>query len=149
MKMRVLFALVLLAASTTVSAGPFNDKLAICLVEKTTEDDKATLMRWIFAAMSRHPKVADLSQVSQADGDRMNKSVADLFWVLLSDRCTTETQQAVKYEGAATIGSSFEVLGKVAMQGLMADADVMAYIGGLDANLEPGKLEKLLKGGSD
>jgi hypothetical protein len=99
--------------------------------------------------MSRHPKVADLSQVSQADGDRMNKSVADLFWVLLSDRCTTETQQAVKYEGAATIGSSFEVLGKVAMQGLMADADVMAYIGGLDANLEPGKLEKLLKGGSD
>ena len=124
MKLRVLSALVLLGLSSSVSAGPFNDKLAICLVENTSQADKATLMRWIFGAMSRHPGVEDL----------------------LTDRCATETQQAVKYEGAAVISSSFEVLGKVAMQGLMSDPAVQDYMGGLERNIEPGKLDSILKG---
>ena len=145
MKLRVLSALVLLGLSSSVAAGPFNDKLAICLVESTTPDDKVVLMRWIFGAMSRHPKVKDLSEVTAAQADAMNKQVADLFMALLADRCATETQQAVKYEGAATIGSSFEVLGKVAMQGLMAEPAVTEYIGGLDAHLKPEQLEALLK----
>ncbi len=145
MKLRILSALVLLGLSSSVSAGPFNDKLAICLVESTSEADKVTLMRWIFGAMSRHPKVEDLSEVSPAQAAQMNKAVADLFVALLTDRCVAETQQAVEYEGAAVIASSFEVLGKVAMQGLMADAAVNEYISGLDDNLEPGKLEAILK----
>ena len=146
MKLRVLSALVLLGLSSSVSAGPFNDKLAICLVENTSQADKATLMRWIFGAMSRHPGVEDLSKVNQAHADQMNKAAADLFVALLTDRCATETQQAVKYEGAAVISSSFEVLGKVAMQGLMSDPAVQDYMGGLERNIEPGKLDSILKG---
>ncbi|HQZ30288.1 MAG TPA: hypothetical protein PLG89_00340 [Arenimonas sp.] len=146
MKLRILPALVLLGLSSSVHAGPFNDKLAICLVEKTSQADKTTLMRWIFGAMSRHPDVADLTQVSQAQADTMNKEVADLFVALLADRCATETAAAVKYEGSSVIASSFEVLGKVAMQGLMTDAAVNEYISGLDKNIEPGKLEAVLQG---
>ncbi len=146
MKLRILSALVLLGLSSTVQAGPFNDKLAICLVENTSQADKTTLMRWIFGAMSRHPDVRDLTEVSQAQADQMNKAVADLFVALLADRCATETANAVKYEGASVISSSFEVLGKVAMQGLMTDASVNEYISGLDKNIEPGKLDAVLKG---
>lgn len=145
MKLRILSALVLLGLSSTVQAGPFNDKLAICLVENTSQADKTTLMRWIFGAMSRHPDVRDLTEVSQAQADQMNKAVADLFVALLADRCATETANAVKYEGASVISSSFEVLGKVAMQGLMTDASVNEYISGLDKNIEPGKLDAVLK----
>jgi hypothetical protein len=144
MKIHTLVALALLAASSPVSAGPFNDKLAICLVEKTTESDKTALMRWIFGAMARHPGVRDLSTVSDADADRMNKDVATLFWELLSDRCAVEMKEAVKYEGTTALRSSFEVLGKVAMQGLMADADVTAYMGGLDKHLDADKMQALL-----
>ena len=146
MKLRILSALVLLGLSSTVQAGPFNDKLAICLVENTSQADKTTLMRWIFGAMSRHPDVRDLTEVSQAQADQMNKAVADLFVALLADRCATETANAVKYEGASVISSSFEVLGKVAMQGLMTDASVNEYISGLAKNIEPGKLDAVLKG---
>lgn len=146
MKLRLLTALVLLGLTSSVHAGPFNDKLAICLVENTSQADKTTLMRWIFGAMSRHPKVSDLSQVNQAQADKMNKAVADLFVALLAERCATETADAVKYEGAAVISSSFEVLGKVAMQGLMTDASVSEYISGLEKNIEPGKLDAVLKG---
>ena len=137
MKLRVLCLLVLLGLSSTAAAGPFNDKLAICLVESTSPAEKTTLMRWIFGAMSRHPQVKDLSQVTQAQADQMNKAVAELFVALLGDRCATETAQAVKYEGPAVISSSFEVLGKVAMQGLMTEPAVNEYISGLNDNVDP------------
>ena len=146
MKLKALFAFGLLALSTSAAAGPYNDKLAMCLVDKTTDADKAGLLRWMFAAMAQHPRVTDLTQVSEAEGEALNKQVADLLWELMSDRCAEETRQAVKYEGDSAIGTSFEVLGRVAMQGLMSDPSVQDYMGGLERNIEPGKLESLLKG---
>ena len=145
MKLKALFAFGLLALSTSAAAGPYNDKLAMCLVEKTTEADKTNLLRWMFAAMAQHPNVKDLTQVSEAQGEAMNKQVADLLWALMSDRCLAETRQAVKYEGDSAIGTSFEVLGRVAMQGLMSEPDVTAYIGRLDQHVEPGAIEALIK----
>jgi hypothetical protein len=101
-------------------------------------------MRWIFAAMASHPSVNDLGNVSKAQGGKLNKDVAALFWSLVSDRCGAETKDAVKYEGAGAMGSSFEVLGKVAMQGLMANAEVAQYMTGVDANLDPKAIRALL-----
>ncbi len=143
MKLRIALALVLFALSSSAFAGPFNDKLAICLVKSTTQDDKLTLIRWIFAAMASHPGVSDLSEVSAADGDRLNEQVADLFVSLLTERCGAETREAVKYEGEGAIGTSFEVLGRVAMQELMSDGKVSAFMGGIDAHIDPAVLEEL------
>ncbi len=143
MKLRVLLALVLFALSTSAHAGPFNDKLAICLVKSTTQEDKLTLIRWIFAAMASHPGVKDLSEVSAGDGDKLNEQVADLFVSLLTDRCGVETREAVKYEGKGAIGTSFEVLGRVAMQELMSDGSVGTFMGGIDAHIDPQVLEEL------
>ena len=143
MKLRILLALVLLGLSSSALAGPFNDKLAVCLVKSTTPQDKLTLIRWIFAAMASHPGVKDLSEVSAKDGDRLNRQVADLFVSLLTDRCGTETREAVKYEGQAAIAGSFEVLGRVAMQELMSDGNVGAFMGGIDAHIDPAVLEEL------
>jgi len=133
-----------MAMTMPAAAGPFNDKLAICLVKSTTEADKALLMRWIFAAMASHPSVKDLGNISPAQGDKLNKDVSIILWDLLSARCGAETKEAVKYEGAGTLSSSFEVLGKVAMQGLMADPKVTKYIGGMGANLDKKAIQKLL-----
>ena len=146
MKLRILLALLLFALSSSASAGPFNDKLAICLVKSTTQDDKLTLIRWIFAAMASHPGVRDLSEVSAGAGDKLNEQVADLFVSLLTDRCGTETQEAIKYEGQGAIGTSFEVLGRVAMQELMADGKVSAFMGGIDAHIDPKVSEQLSQG---
>jgi hypothetical protein len=144
MKLPLALCLSLLALPAPAAAGPFNDKLAVCLVKQTSEADKTTLMRWIFAAMASHPSVRDLGAVSEVDGKKLNKEVSVLFYDLLATRCGTETREAVKYEGAATISSSFEVLGRVAMQGIMADAKVTEYMAGMGANLDPAAMEALL-----
>ncbi len=145
MKLRFAFLLALAGFSSSAVAGPFNDKLSICLVKSTTEADKIVLMRWIFAAMASHPAVKDLGNITKEQGDKLNKDTATLFWSLISDRCGAETKDAIKYEGAGAISSSFEVLGKVAMQGLMADANVSKYMAGIDANLDPAALKALLE----
>lgn len=143
MKSRLLLGSLLLLFGGTASAGPFIDKLAICLVKSATDADKTVLMRWIFSAMASHPNVGDLGNISNAQGDKHNKEVADLFTTLVTDRCRVETKDAVKYEGENAISASFEVLGKVAMQGLMEDPAVSKYMGGVDANLDVKKLEEV------
>jgi len=141
---RAILFFALLCVSFTAAAGPFNDKLSVCLVSKTTEADKTVLMRWIFAAMASHPGVKDLTTVSIEQGDKLNKEMAVLFMDLLSNRCKPETIEATKYEGATAWTSSFEVLGKVAMQRLLSDPNVGKYMGGLDAHLDPKVLKELL-----
>lgn len=146
MKYRIALLLALASVASPAWAGPFNDKLAVCLVKSTTEADKQLLMRWIFAAMASHPGVKDLGTVSRAEGDKLNKGVATLFWDLVSVRCGAETRDAIKFEGAGALSSSFEVLGKVAMQGLMADPQVTQFIGGIDANMDKKAMQDLLNG---
>ena len=141
---RTILFFVLLGLSSAAAAGPFNDKLAVCLVTKTTDADKVVLMRWVFAAIASHPGVKDLSTVSAEQGEKLNNDMAALFLDLLSNRCKVETKDAVKYEGTSTISSSFEVLGKVAMQGLMGDPNVTKFMGGLDAHLDPKAMQDLL-----
>ncbi len=143
MRSQLWFGSLLLLFATSASAGPFIDKLAICLVKSATDADKIVLMRWIFSAMASHPNVRDLGNVSSAQGDRHNKDVAELFTTLVTDRCRAETTDAVKYEGENAISASFEVLGKVAMQGLMEEPAVSTYMGGVDSNLDAEKLREV------
>jgi hypothetical protein len=145
MKFRLALALLLVAVSTSAVAGPFNDKMAVCLVKSTTEADRTVLMRWIFSAMASHPDVKDLASMSKAQGEKNSKDVANLVVSLLSERCAAETRDAIKYEGPGAIGSSFEVLGKVAMQGLMSDPEVAKYISSIAANLDAKALKSLVQ----
>ena len=145
MKLRLSLLVLLLACSSSAVAGPFNDKLAVCLVKSTTEADRNVLMRWIFVAMASHPGVKDLSNVPPKAADQLSKDMAALFWSLVSDRCGTETKEAIKYEGTSALTSSFEVLGKVAMQGLMSDAGVSKYMAGVDTYLDKGAMKALFE----
>jgi hypothetical protein len=139
----LLLAAAAAAAPAPAAAGPFNDTLAVCLVKSTSDRDKTLLMRWVFAAMANHPQVRDMGHVSAEEGEKLNADVAALFWALVSDRCRAETRDAVQYEGTDAISSSFGVLGRVAMQGLMTDAGVNAYMGQMASHLDEKKMKAL------
>ena len=62
---------------------------------------------------------------------------------LLTNRCKDEAQKAIKYENKLAIQTSFSILGKVAMQGIMSDKNVIEFMGGLDTYLDKDKLESL------
>lgn len=133
--------LFLLLASSIAQAGPFTDEMSKCLVRSTSEADKTLLVKWIYAAMSAHPDVKALSNVSKTNGDQLNKATSVLVVRLLTQNCKTETEQALKYEGEKTFAASFEVLGAVAMQGIMANPDVNAYFAGFEQQLDAKALQ--------
>ena len=138
----LLLPLLLSATALPVHAGPFNDRASMCLVRETSEADRAVLIRWMFAAMSSHPRVADLGELTPAKRSELSKGAADLIVDLIVRRCRTEMREALRYEGQDALRSSFEVLGKVAMQGLMADPAVMAYISEIDSHVDPEMLRR-------
>ncbi|HEX7081215.1 MAG TPA: hypothetical protein VF329_09390 [Gammaproteobacteria bacterium] len=136
MKPKALAILVALLASTPSYAGPFTDELAKCLVRTTSEADREMLMRWVFAAMAAHPSVSELGNVSSERADELNRGAAQLFVTLLTERCKSETEQALTYEGGSAFEASFQVLGQVAMQGLMTHPQVIAFMSGLQAHID-------------
>lgn len=142
MKLPSLLLLAVTLFPLAAGAGPFTDEMSRCLVKNTSETDKELLIKWVFAAMAAHPKVKSLSNVSTEQGDRLNKETADLMVTLLVKRCKAETEQALKAEGASTFQASFQVLGQVAMQGLMTNPDVAQYMAGLEPHLDTKALEK-------
>lgn len=139
-------ALVLSAAAmNTAYAGIYTDDLSKCLVRSTTDQQKSILVEWVFAIAALHPVVKPLSMVSETQRDSLNKSVANLFTVLLTDSCRKETQDAVKYEGSGAIQSSFSVLGQVAMTNLFSDPGVAAGMGGFTKYLDQAKFKSVLQ----
>lgn len=131
MKSKFLVLLLSTLLSSSVLAGPFTDEMAKCLVRKTSDADKTLLMKWMYSAMSKHPDVKAMSNVSPAQSVAISKKTAAMVTTLLTKRCKSETAQALKYEGGSSFKASFAVLGQVAMKGLMTDPNVGGYLGGL------------------
>ena len=104
--------------SPAAPAGVFADDLGRCLVNATTKDDRANLIRWLFVAASHHPAVKPITSVTPAQQEESDKQMGTLFMKLLTESCKTEAQKALQAEGPATMQYAFEVLGKVAGQEL-------------------------------
>ena len=136
------FSLIVLL-TCTVFAGPYSNELAKCLVRSTTEQDKNDLMKWMFAAFASHPEVKSMASISETQREELNEKTANLMMRLLTESCRSETEQALKYEGQATIEASFQVLGSVAARGLMSHPDVINYMAGLDKYIDAEKLKSV------
>ena len=140
---KLLLGAMLLALAPAAQAGAFTDTLSVCLVKKTSDADKQLLVRWIFAALAQHPAVKDFARVSKEDADKLNADVAGLYQSLLVDRCRDEARDALQYDGNAALESSFEVLGRVATQGLMTDPKVSAFIAEMSSHVDEKALDVL------
>lgn len=143
MKLKLSAIVMLCMISINSFAGPFTDKLSICLVNKTTDADKELLIKWIYAAMSTHPSVQKLNKIPVSVSDNLNRKAAKLFTDLLTNRCKPEATEAVKYEKNIAIQTSFGVLGKVAMQGIMSHPNVNTYLSQLGKYSDKEKLKSI------
>jgi hypothetical protein len=124
-------------------AGVYADDMSRCLVEQTSKEDKAILVRWVFVALSQNPAVSSLSKATPADIETSNAAVGALFMRLLTEACLDKTKTAIKYEGPAAMQASFTVLGQAASLELFSDPKVRGVMEGLMKHLNKDKLEKL------
>ncbi len=137
-------AVVLLALlSSAVHAGPYTDDLSKCLVESTTTEDHVVLIRWMFAALSAHPAVHSMVQVSADDLEKSNAALGALLMKLLTETCREQATKAMKYEGSTTVETSFSVFGQVAARELFANPEVQKAMAGLQNHIDAKKLQQL------
>jgi hypothetical protein len=113
-----------LAWASLATAGPYTDDLSKCLVKSTSPDDQVVFMQWMFSAMALHPAVSSLASISAEQHVTFDKKAASLFVRLMSADCRQQTIDAVKFEGATAVQTSFQLFGQVAMRGLMSNAQV-------------------------
>jgi hypothetical protein len=83
-------------------------------------------MKWVFIAMALHPEVRPYATVTPEQRETANKAAAAMMERLVFVDCRKEAVEAMKYEGASALESSFNVLGQVAMRGIMGDPGVSA-----------------------
>jgi hypothetical protein len=133
--------LLVLAVAPRAWAGPYGDSLGKCLVSSTTAAEKTTLVRWMFAMMALHPDVEKSSVVTPDKRAELSKEMAQLFERLVTQTCLKETREAVKYEGASTIETSFSLLGQVAARELFAHPKVVEGMSEFSKYLDEKKLE--------
>lgn len=127
-----------------VHAGPYTNDLAKCLVESTSVQDRRDLVKWMFAAASLHPAVQSIANVTEEQLDMENRKTAHLFMKLVTESCRDQTQKALRFEGAVTLQTSFQVLGQVAGQELFTSPEVNAAMAGLERHLDKDRLNALM-----
>ncbi|XHS80074.1 hypothetical protein ACFJGW_08850 [Burkholderiaceae bacterium UC74_6] len=123
-------------------ASPESDALSACLVGATNTADREVLARWIFLVMAQHPTVASLANISPAVRDDQNKQFAGLIERLMTVDCRSQSRAAMtsgKGSGSdAALRTGFEVLGRIAMEGVMGhpavNAAILEYLKYLDLN---------------
>ena len=140
---KLIVALLLTASSSPGWAGVYTDDLTRCLVEGTTKADKTTLVQWVVVAISQHPAVSALSKSTDADIEKANAAVGELFMRLLTETCLDKSKKAIKYEGAQAIQAAFSVLGQVATADLFTDPSVQTVMAGLATHIDEKKLKAL------
>ncbi len=126
-------------------AGPYSDDLAKCLVESTTTADKNALVKWMFAMAALHPAVKSIASITEAERTQSTRGTAQLFERLLTESCRAQTQQAVKYEGAAALQTGFQMLGQVAARELFADPGVARGLADLENHIDSQKMKQALE----
>jgi hypothetical protein len=136
-------ALVALSTIGPVEAGVYADDMARCLVERTTQDDRLALVRWMFSAAAAHPAVESIARVTPEQLDASNKAVAELFVKLMTETCREQTTKALRYEGPSTMQLSFQVLGQVAGNELFSSPEVAKAMSGLEKYADNSKIQAL------
>jgi len=129
-------------------AGPYGDDMAKCLVKASNPDDRTVFIKWLFAAIALHPDVASMATISLQQRDEFSKRAGALFQRLLTESCRSETQQAIRYEGPATIQYAFQVFGQAAAGDLFANPSVAAGMKDLTKYIDQDKIKALAPTGN-
>jgi len=138
-------AAILPLVANTAQAGPDADALGRCLVVESTSNDKLDLVKWMFTAMSQHPAVSELAQVSEQDRAVSLEGMANLMTVLLTDRCAELAIIAIRNEGPIAMQTSFATLGQVAAAELFANPQVSQGLAELDTYLDHQSINEALE----
>jgi hypothetical protein len=130
-----------LALPAAAVAGPATDSLSACLADNTSGKERKQLARWIFVAIAAHPEMKDITNPAPELRQSVYRETGNMVTRLIADNCPREARAAVVQDGPKAFETAFGVLGRLAMQELMGNAEVNAAVGGFEQYLDRARLE--------
>lgn len=137
------FLCVAAAMPSPAFAGIFADDLGRCVVNSTTEGDRALLVRWMFLTAAANPAFDDLTSISEAERREGYRAAAAVYDRLLLRACRRESVAALRGEGSAGIEAGFQALGQVAGREMMASRESVTALRDLSTYMDGPGLEAL------
>ncbi len=145
---RLLFSCfaVFLAIAPVAHGSSSVEAASTCLRDSTSGRDRKDLAKWLFLAMSKHPEIRYLANASAEADEESNVLAGALITRLIADDCPIEISAMVAEHGASSVSLAFEVVGRVAMEELMAHPDVAAVFTGLDRYADQDRIARVVGG---
>ena len=140
----ILLTICVSIAAPAYSASPVDD-LGVCLVDSLNGKERKALAKWIFFAIAAHPEINTYSSATGEDIQESDVYIGKLITRLLTENCPGELRRANAADPMA-IQNAFELVGKVAMQELMTDENVMKAITNYANYVDQEKLQAVVLG---
>lgn len=137
--------LILLAAGGTAEAGAYTDDMNTCLAKSTAQADRVAMIQWVFGAISMHPDIRPLSNITDEQRKAFNRKAAEIIQRLMTVDCRKEIVAVIKNEGFDAVKQGFSTLGETAMSGLVDDKSVSDAMEDFAANFDQSKMTDLFK----
>ena len=135
-----LIAVALVGASQFAVASQTGDQLSDCLVKATTATDKTTVLQWTFAALSAHPDLKILSNVTDAQRTALDQKFAQVVQRVIVDQCATQTKAVIQADVVQAVGDSFQALGRSTGEDILKNPEVKKQLQGVIRYVDMGKL---------
>jgi hypothetical protein len=126
-----------------VCAGTYGDDLTRCILQSSTDEDKATVLKWTFSNFGQNPALGDLPRPSQAQADELARKVVENLERLAMVNCRKEAIAALKFESPSAIAASFGTLAETIGQTLYKNPSVAAGIVGVIRFMDRSKWQDL------
>ena len=136
----VFMATALMGTAQFAVAGPTVDQLSDCLVKATTATDKTTVLQWTFAALSTHPDLKALSNVSDAQRTQLDQKFAQVLQRVIVEQCSEQTKAVIAAEGVQAVGDSFQELGRTTGEDIIKNPEVKKQLQGVLRYVDLNKL---------
>lgn len=136
----VLTGLTLLAATQMSMASPTVDQLSDCLVKSTTATDKTAVLQWTFSALSSHPDLKALSNVTDAQRTQLDQKFAQVLQRVIVEQCSAQTKAVIQTDGLQAVADSFQALGRSTGEEIIQNPEVKQQLKGVIRYVDLNKL---------
>ena len=136
----VIMAAAELGTTQVAIAGPTVDQLSDCLVKATTATDKTTVLQWTFLALSAHPDLKAMSNVSEEQRAQLDQKFAHVLQRVIVEQCAAQTKTVIQTEGFQAVGESFQALGRSTGEEIIKNPAVKQQLNGILRYIDLNKL---------
>lgn len=133
-------AVVLCGTAQMTMASPTVDQLSDCLVKSTTATDKTAVLQWTFSALSTHPDLKALSNVTDAQRTQLDQKFAQVLQRVIVDQCAAQTKAVIQTDGLQAVGDSFQALGRTTGEEIIQNPEVKQQLKGVIRYVDLNKL---------